>query len=440
MISKPYHIIFLLLFLGLGLRLFLVFGMPIRDTVTGEPQHFDTVAWNLASGNGYSASSSVPFLPMVDRPPVYFVFIAAIYRLLGYEPLWVRLFQILIDLGTCLLVFGMAKDCFGMKAAYWALAISCLNPFLSVYTAALLPTTLTVFLLTLSVFFMSKAVRTLKPFLFIVTGISLGALILCREENEFIPILFGIFLIGKFRQRSFRSLIALGVGLVLFMSPWWIRNYHVSGRFIPVTYGGAVGRALYFSTVQQVFERDATYFEMLPGELRSLWEQTHSSRYEDVQKAERRFAEIGWERIRKDPIGYFFRRLANYPKFWIGMHPDEFVILESGILSTFHPNFKKMEWAFFHDQKEIALLGLKYFLLFLSTAYVILAGYGIWVCRKLSLPGLLYVKLTLFYYAVIFFIVITEPRYSIPVHPFLSLFAALPIALLADPGEAGGRA
>ena len=416
--------IILFLLLGLALRLFLVFGMPIRYIHSGEPEYFDHVAWNLAQGKGYTHQAETAFLPVMDRPPVYFLFVAAIYRLAGHNPLWIRMAQLAVDLGTCFLIFILAREIWGGRKALWALALVSFNPFLSVYTAALLPMTLTAFLLTLSVFFASKAAQKAHPLWSLGAGVSLGALALCRAENALIPVIFAAILLLRFRRRFLPKVALMGVGLVLFMAPWWIRNYEISGRFIPVAYGGATGRTLYFSSVQQVFENDATYFQMLPGELRGLWERTQSSNFEEVQQAERRFAQIGLQRIRENPVGYLLRRLANYPKLWIGIHPDEFVILETGKLRAFHPELPELLHTLRSEPREIALLGAKYFLLLFSIAYVALAVYGLWVSRQAASSELLFAKTVIFCYAVIFFPAVVEARYSIPVYPVLALFAA----------------
>ncbi len=71
------------------------------------------------------------------------------------------------------------------------------------------------------------------------TGVSAGAAVLVRPSWVlFIPAMLGAWILASLRHRksrgaSLRGSIICMIGVVAIMSPWWVRNAQVYGRFVP---------------------------------------------------------------------------------------------------------------------------------------------------------------------------------------------------------------
>lgn len=67
------------------------------------------------------------------------------------------------------------------------------------------------------------------------TGVAAGAAVLTRPSwGLFVPMAVVAMLIRRrFRRPGLGSAALIGLGLVLVMAPWWVRNEQVHGRFVP---------------------------------------------------------------------------------------------------------------------------------------------------------------------------------------------------------------
>jgi 4-amino-4-deoxy-L-arabinose transferase-like glycosyltransferase len=85
-------------------------------------------------------------VPTDTRLPGYPAFLAAIFWLFGVGNFRaVMLTQILVDLGTCLIVADLARPTLSERAARIAFVLAALCPFLANYASAVLTETLEIF-------------------------------------------------------------------------------------------------------------------------------------------------------------------------------------------------------------------------------------------------------------------------------------------------------
>jgi hypothetical protein len=119
------------LLLGLGAVSFLVrlgavaatLGLSTPPAPGSDELEYDTYAWNMVQGRGYRGPS--PDVEDKDhitayRAPGPSLYYAAIYRAVGHHYPAAHACNALLGALTVLLVFGIARRCFGTKAAWMA--------------------------------------------------------------------------------------------------------------------------------------------------------------------------------------------------------------------------------------------------------------------------------------------------------------------------------
>ena len=100
-------------------------GLSTPPAPGSDEVEYDMYAWNVAQGRGYRGPS--PDVEDVDhitayRAPGPSLYYAAIYRAVGHRYPAAHVCNALLGALTVLLVFGIARRCFGTKAAWTAAA------------------------------------------------------------------------------------------------------------------------------------------------------------------------------------------------------------------------------------------------------------------------------------------------------------------------------
>ncbi len=219
---------------------------------------YDQLAANLAAGNGYRFYADTAQTLM--REPGYPVFLAGTYKLFGDNFEIVKLLNMILALGVAYLMTLIAR---GIST----------NPLL-IFGSPLLflfhPETLIAesrggvevlfsFMLVLYILTVYRMLRTDRWLAYVLSGAVLGATLLVRST----PILFPVVLFGYFlfvRRQSKSSLVLVRnftlkiVTMCLVMSPWIIRNYLLTEKFVPTAsvLGVAAQTGFYLSTHQEI--------------------------------------------------------------------------------------------------------------------------------------------------------------------------------------------
>lgn len=420
--------IFLILFAGLLFRLFIMFFANV-NVYTGDSAKFDIPAWNLIHGHGYTKTEEPPYLIATSIPPVYPIFLAIIYLFFGRSFFTVAIIQIILDILTCFLVYRLAEITLNQKVAKIALLITIFNPFLAVYTPSIMRETLMAFLVTLSAFVLISALKYKKIFYWFFSGSCMGFSVLCRQDLVIFPFFLSIIILFVFRTQwraMAKNIFWLFFGLILVLTHWAYRNYCVTGVITPTTYGGDLGQALYLGTVQGARDKDADFIKnyLNSPKTRELFGKINRrTEFREFKKAQDGLIKIAISNIKSNPFGFILLRVKNYPKFWVGIHPEQFRSLNTSKIRMFSFDLKELKLYMREDIRQIFLLLIKYFFLILSITYFITSLVGIWI-NKYFFKSVLVLFCILFYYAIVFFPVVTTTRYSIPVVPILMIFSA----------------
>ncbi|MFT8316157.1 MAG: glycosyltransferase family 39 protein [Clostridium sp.] len=148
-----------------------------------------------------------------------------------------RIFQSIIQTGSLYLVFLIGRKIFNSKIGIMAVIINAL--YISDYWVAnlILTESLFKFFVLLLIYFSIYAIEKKNTKYYIFGGISWALATYFRPTIAAFPII--ILIIWILRKYSIKEMfkygtIVLGI-FCLIMSPWWIRNYNVFHKFVPLT-------------------------------------------------------------------------------------------------------------------------------------------------------------------------------------------------------------
>lgn len=200
---------------------------------------YDRLANNIVSGHGYRYGPDLP--PTMMREPGYPWFLAAVFKLLGPTIEAARFANLLLAGVAAFLLLRLAGNAgLTWTEATLAAAIFLFHPGTLIAAAR---GGFEMFFVFLLIFFMLAFYRAMQAGTskyYLLAGFLLGLVVLTRNTMMLFPfLLLGYLLLiaRTARERTRYSLrtAALLVVMVAVLSPWIIRNYAVSGEIIPTT-------------------------------------------------------------------------------------------------------------------------------------------------------------------------------------------------------------
>jgi 4-amino-4-deoxy-L-arabinose transferase-like glycosyltransferase len=249
------HLLAFVLFVAVLVRIPMAFYMGDQVTVLPgihDQISYDALARSLLAGQGYRFTEHwYPFTP-ANTPTahwsfLYPLYLAGIYRLIGYHPLGARLFQGIVGGALmCLFIYLIGRRIVSERVALLGAGLAAVYGYFIYYSVALMTETffIVMVLLCLLVSLQLKDEPSLARW--ILLGLSLGVATLIRQTILlFAPVLFvWLFWELKGRIRLWHVVVSLGM-IVLLITPWTMRNYHVYHQFLPLN--SNAGYALYAS-------------------------------------------------------------------------------------------------------------------------------------------------------------------------------------------------
>jgi len=232
-----------------------------QATPWSDPLTYDTVAWNLARGAGYSLGTGTATWPTAFVPPVVPWLTSLLYDLVGHRFFAALMLQCVIGATLPLLIASLASLTFGGSVARIAGWLAVFHPLLVFFSGYLLTETTFTALLLAALAASAAWLKTPRPGRALGVGLVWGIACLTRPTALALPALvalwawrpLGLTVAPRDRIRQL-ALIALGVTLIV--GPWTLRNAAVLGAFVPVTTGG--GRAFLDSNNEVVWGDPAT--------------------------------------------------------------------------------------------------------------------------------------------------------------------------------------
>jgi 4-amino-4-deoxy-L-arabinose transferase-like glycosyltransferase len=214
------------------------------DPFVLEHWAFGLIARSIALGHGFGS----PFAntgPSALLPPVYSYLLAGIFKVFGIETrtsiLAALSLNSLFSALTCIPVLLLARECLGERVAKWAGWGWALYPYGIYYGADWAWSTCLVTLELACLFLLAwRLEKSSRPGDWILFGLFGGFAALTEPVTLSVVPLLGLWtLYHRYRQRLPWKVpfIAAAFSAVAIMSPWFVRNYELFHRFIPVRSG-----------------------------------------------------------------------------------------------------------------------------------------------------------------------------------------------------------
>jgi 4-amino-4-deoxy-L-arabinose transferase-like glycosyltransferase len=214
---------------------------PADQPVFPDSVEFLMVSWNIRMGDGpvLSADSAV------GRMPGYPYFLAGVALVCGDGLLAPRLAQAVLGAATVALLILLTGRLFGRRASHVAGAIAALYPMFVLMGALLLSETLFMMLFLAGMVCLHGAFVRRDLSASVGAGIAFGAATLVRSSLLlFLPFAACAWvLLRRFERGTMLRAAAMLVACMATMSPWVVRNWHVTGHFVPTRL--RVGPSLY---------------------------------------------------------------------------------------------------------------------------------------------------------------------------------------------------
>jgi len=195
--------------------------------------------WALSIAGGHT---QLP--PIYDFTPLPAYIMAFIYKLFSPNPFYFRLFNIVLGVLTCGLIYLVGKNLAGCLMGFAAGLIAALyKPFIF-FSITALKTALSLFLFAAVIYLFIILLNGRSTFVQLLLGAAAGLLLNVRANFGIVlPLIALLLLYHRYRCRaSAKSILQeaglYALGLAIAVSPFIIRNYRATGQFALTATGG----------------------------------------------------------------------------------------------------------------------------------------------------------------------------------------------------------
>lgn len=274
-----------------------------------EVWEYETLADNIASGNGYVITRFGHLVLAFGDGNLYSFVAGTTYALIGHQPLALGVLQAALASLAAPVLYAIAERPFGPARAATGAALAALHPGLLAYTLKLHPLGLDVLLLSVLVYWTLQ--RQLSRRGYLMAGLTLGLNLMSRP-TYFIAgaIVWSVRWLPR-RADARYAVAALAIGCAVGM-PWVARNWLVLGQPLLTSTGfedvwkGNNSAASGSSFVGP----GTTVFDVAPTRLRQrIWQS-------DELQANAVFAEETLEFIRETPDQFAGLVVRKFVYFW----------------------------------------------------------------------------------------------------------------------------
>jgi hypothetical protein len=234
--------------ISLAIGMFFVFVRAPHPWGWEGIDEYRDLGLSLARGEGFAT---------LQRMWGYPLFLAAFYAIFG-DRQWIPLVvQVVLNATLPILIFFDARRTFGPHTAAVAALLTGALSFNTVYASTQTADSLSTVLFVATVVCFRTASDRPSLRLFAASGVLAGLAALFRPNLILFPVALVLYDAVARRRRGWRvsHAVTLLLPAVLVWIPWPIRNYELTGRFIPATTRGSV--QLWYGSLQsgEYFER-----------------------------------------------------------------------------------------------------------------------------------------------------------------------------------------
>ncbi len=288
---------------------------------------YDEIATNVLSGHGYVTDPGGA--PNTDRTPLYTYFLVLQFMAFGNSRIALVIVQSILQAGACIILFKIARDYLHDRAFAFLVSVAmAFYPQSMLYASQYLTESLYLLVMMATVYFFFRLTGDRFRGSYLALGALMAILTLCKPISQFL-ILPIVLMIGYlFREQKWLALKGIGkviIAFVVIISPWTVRNYVVTGDFIPVSTRG--GRFLYSNTIESLAEevevlKEIEGGEISPGAEESRW---FAFALRNILDRPGRFLQNSfrtgldfWYRGHSKPVSTF-NALVNFPILFFGV-------------------------------------------------------------------------------------------------------------------------
>jgi len=372
------------------------------DPFVLEHWAFGRIARSIALGHGFGSPFADTGLSAL-LPPVYSYLLAGIFKIFGIETrasvLAALSLNSVFSALTCVPVFLLARQAFGERVAKWAGWGWAFSPYGVYYGADWAWSTCLVTLqlawLFLLAWRLEKSSRTRD---WLLLGLFGGIAALTEPVVLSVVPLLGLWTLYRHYRQKLpwkAPLLAAAVAAIAVMSPWFVRNFELFHRFIPVRSG--FGLELYIGN-------NGYSTRWVNSSLHPNHSDAELSEYERV-------GEIAYMDHKLQQAKDFIRR---HPRWFAWMTFRRIVYTWTGY------------WSFNHDYLKDEPLDVPN--IFVNTTMTVLGLLGVWrVFQRDSALGARF-AIVLLFFPLTYYISHPETYYFRPVDPLIVVLAALTVA------------
>ena len=382
---------------------------------------YDYLATQIVAGHGYRFYPDTALTTM--REPGYPFILAALLSITGkiIEP--AIALNVMLALCAAFVLWRIAVTIVGHTAlALLAPALYLFHPGTLVAESRGGVEILFGFLLLLFMQRLLRAISEPATRHWVLCGAVLGCTVLIRSTPLLFPVFVGAYLVCFERRRfpvwtALRSVAVMGATMAIVMAPWVIRNYNLTGKFLPT------------ASVLGVSEQTGQFIFTHRFEDEPWWQIDREAGHERSRLA----TQLGY-RFEDGVNGYyqtfyktsdelaFSSYLAHKTSDFYRAHPSVFVQMVAANLFNF--------W-FTGKNHGVTLANIA-----VQFPFLLLAGAGLWMgrhhaARRILMPMVLLIV----YMMAISAPILAQARYSVPLIPYLALMATVLLAAVARAGN-----
>ncbi|HTZ56484.1 MAG TPA: glycosyltransferase family 39 protein [Acidobacteriaceae bacterium] len=227
---------------GTALRFWFVHAFP---QIQGDTLLYADIARNWLNHGIYGRSipqpgGAVTIAPTLVRLPGYPAFLALCFAIFGQQNYSAVLYlQVLMDLGTCLLLAAFVRKLCGHWAAMAALWLAALCPFTANYVAMPLTETPSIFCVALGLYAFAEVLDSPRWNAILTLALAWSYAALLRPDGALLAVAFfpALILYGRKSlgfQRSLRTAVTCGLISILPFVVWTLRNWRTFHVFQPL--------------------------------------------------------------------------------------------------------------------------------------------------------------------------------------------------------------
>jgi 4-amino-4-deoxy-L-arabinose transferase-like glycosyltransferase len=375
------------------------------------PDGYDRIAWNLVQGNGYRMYPDTS-LTMV-RTPGFVLLLALLFTIFGKSLVAVQITNLAFSTVSAVLTHVLARKLgFSNVVATIAALLFYFHPGVVIADSRGGPESMLTLCLIALVLLIAIASHSLKWLHFAIAGVVIGLAMLVKSTvAPVVPVLF-LYFVWKApdvltRRRILAGMAVCALAATLVMTPWVVRNYRVSGKFMPTM---TVGKLVAFQGAYAIQHLDSNIenVEVLKGADREQVAIAKEMGLKSKGESFPQFPAIGEEVLFYDELG----------KRAVDIYRQDPELLVRGIAHN--------AWAFWAwGRTRRATM----FNAMLTVPLVALAAMGLLAARKTSRwEGGLQLLLIMVTYMIPHLFILGMARYYIPLVPLVAVLAALPLA------------